>query len=240
MMKEILYVGSGNSATRINEFREGRKVCLANNAWRLWRDGDTWIHSGDFPSRPSLTIPKELIVSHGLYSKAAKECCEYLQIKTSSPEHYVGYTIFLQGLNWIAWNFRPCRILLLGFDHDYNVEKVAKWEEIGRPNPQNHFKGFDGKSADEVFSGYKPDFFYGHGTPDPMRLKASYLQELFLRASETLARLGCECFNASGVTNGLNTFPQYEHNIIRALPQSIEPSDSLPEQAAHLASLPEG
>lgn len=239
-MEEILYVGSGNSAKRINEFRDGRRVCVANNAWRFWREGDFWIRSGDFPSRPSFLIPKELEITYDSYSKAARECCHSLGIKTVSPEHYVGYTIFLQGLNWIAWNFKPCRILLLGFDHDYNPEKLKKWEELGRPNPQDRFKGFDGRTADEVFSEYTPDAFYGHGTPDPLRLKVEYLRELFARASETLARLGCECFNASGVTNGLNTFPQYEHHIGRFIPHGSEPGGSLLEQASHLASIPQG
>lgn len=220
-MDEILYVGSGVSALRIEDFRGGRKTCVTNNAWRLWRDGDTWIHSGDFPFKSEIAIPKESIVSHRQYAGAAREACDHLKIQTQSPEHYVGYTIFFQGLNWIAWNFRPCRILLLGFDHDYNEEKVEKWEELGRPNPQNKFKGFEGRTADAVFSDMKPDAFYGHGTPDPLRLKKEYLTELFRRASRTLADLGCECFNASGVTNGLNPFPQYESR--RSLPAHPEP-----------------
>lgn len=209
-VREVLYVGSGRSASRIEEFREGRATVVANNAWRLWKDGDIWVHSGDFPSRPSFQIPKESRVAHDRYSAAAREVCAHLGIKTSSPEHYVGYTIFLQGLNWVAWNFRPCRILLLGFDHDYNPEKAQRWEELGRPNPQNKFKGFEGRTAGEVFAAYEPDAFYGHGTPDPLRLKESYLKELFSRASETIAKLGCECFNSSGVRHGLNSFPQYE------------------------------
>jgi len=212
MMKEVLYVGSGVSALKIKDFRAGRQTFVANNAWRLWKDGDIWIRSGDFPVKPDFEIPQSSSISHREYSDAAKKTCEYLSIKTFSPEHYVGYTIFFQGLNWIAWNFKPCRILLLGFDHDYNQEKVAKWEEIGKPNPQNKFEGFCGKSADEVFSAYKPDAFYGHGTPDPLRLKVDHLRELFERAKETLARLNCECFNASGITEGLNSFPQYENH----------------------------
>lgn len=209
-MREILYVGSGKSALKIDDFRYGRQTCVTNNAWRLWKDSDIWIHSGDFPIKPDKQIPKEFTVSHPQYAKAARDTCEHLLIDTKSPEHYVGYTIFFQGLNWIAWNFKPCRILLLGFDHDYNMDKARVWHEMGRPNPQNKFKGFEGRTADEVFSSFESDSFYGHGTPDPLRLSSEYFAELFERAAKTLSRLGCECFNASGVTNGLTPFPQYD------------------------------
>lgn len=199
---------------------------MTNNAWRLWQDGDYWIHSGDFPSSPSIKIPKELTISHSQYSKAARDTCSHLSIKTQSPEHYVGYTIFFQGLNWISWNFKPCRILLLGFDHDYNEDKVRRWNDLGRPNPQNKFVGFNGRSADEVFADLKPDAFYGHGTPDPLRLKTGYLLELFQRAYQTLSSLGCECFNMSGNTSGLNPYPQYDSR--RTLSVDSQPKEQMP------------
>lgn len=208
-MNEILYVGSGKSALKTDDFRNGRQTCVTNNAWRLWKNGDIWIHSGDFPTQSDKQIPNELMVSHEQYSKAAFDCCEHLSIETTSPEHYVGYTIFFQGLHWIAWTFKPCRILLLGFDHDYNQAKVEEWVRLGRPNPQNGFAGLSGRCADEVFAEFKPDAFYGHGTPDPMRLPIEYFSMLFPRAEKTLHLLGCEVFNASGVTNGLTTFKQY-------------------------------
>lgn len=206
---EVLYVGSGPSALKIADFRDGRTVVTVNNAYRLRGEGDFWLHSGDFPNAKNVEVPKELTVSYPEYSSAAKQICLHLGIQTVSPEHYVGYTIFFQGLHWVAWAFRPCRILLLGFDHDYNKAKVEEWNRLGRPNPQNRFAGMQGRSADEVFADFKPDAFYGHGTPDPMRLPSEYFTDLFPRAEKTLSLLGCEVFNASGVTDGLTPFEQY-------------------------------
>lgn len=213
---DVLYVGSGCSALKIRRLdTAGVQVCGANNAWRLLPDDGIWIHTGDFPqeSRPK-DFPAERRVSYDRYSESNKAVVEHLGCKTASPAHFLGYTIFFQGLYWIAWNFKPARIYLLGFDHDYAPEKVQRWENGGRPTPQNEFLKPRATTikdwSEQFFDGLPQDFFYGHGTPDPMRLGPAHLAVLFDRAKELLPRLGVECINISGVTNGLNTFPHGE------------------------------
>ena len=38
-------------------------------------------------------------------------------------------TIFFCGLYWIFDELKPEKVSLLGFDHDYNPDKVKKWNE---------------------------------------------------------------------------------------------------------------
>ncbi len=108
----------------------------------------------------------------------------------------------------------PSKIGMLGFDHDYNPEKVHKWLIDGKPNIQNQFN--DKKEptiqewADNYFDGIPTDFFYGHGTPDPMRLSLEYLKDRFERAIESAKILGVEIINCSKNPSKINTFPTSE------------------------------
>lgn len=213
---KILYVGSGQSAAKIRNLDiTGWLTCAANNAWRLFDDMqpcDYWIHSGDFPaenSAPSGHFKHE--VSYPEYAPAAEAVCEELACETRFPQHHLGYTIFFQGLYWIMWTLRPKEIYLLGFDHDYDPGKVKKWEDGGCPGPQNQFFKPVTQSITEwscnYFEGYRQDAFYGHGTPDPMRLGQGELRELFERGLDYSARLGVRVFNASEAPPVVNLFP---------------------------------
>ena len=100
------------------------------------------------------------------------------------------------------------KISLLGFDHDYNPEKVEKWLKNQRPNPQNHYLKPKEKSINEsledFFKGMKKDSFYGQGTPDPIRLGETHLREKFLLAIDNAEKLGVELVNLSPVNSSIN------------------------------------
>jgi hypothetical protein len=187
-------------------------VCL-NNAWRLFENSqfDIWIHSGDFPRE---NYPKyknySQEISHKEYSTAIKNFCERNNIKTQFPEHWVGYTMFFQGLYWIMNEFRGTEIHLLGFDHDYNKEKTAKWLELGKPTPQNNFFRAANETikewSEKTFSEFKSDFFYGHGTPDPLRLGEEELINKFNQAYNLSKDLGVQIINLSNLPSKINCF----------------------------------
>lgn len=214
-MDKILYIGSGNSAKQ--SLDEKYDDCIkvgVNNAWRLFKDSkfDTWIHSGDFPREMSPTIKNyNNEVNYSDYSKSAKKAADYFKWETTSPQHYGGYTIFFMGLYYILMEMNPSRIGLLGFDHDYNPVKVAKWDNDKRPNIQNQFNKKSEKTIEEwssnYFKGMDADFFYGHGTPDPMRLGEKTLLEKFEIAKQSAGVLGVDIVNCSGVVSSINTFP---------------------------------
>lgn len=213
----VLYVGSGRSAALVQQANlDGLTVCAANNAWRLFtpeKPCHHWIHSGDFPgeNRPKGKV-FESEVSYDKYSVSSAQVSEHLQCVTKSPQHHLGYTIFFQGLYWIMWTLKPSEIHLLGFDHDYDSAKAAMWKENGCPAPHNRFLKEPGVSiadwSSAFFKDHTADAFYGHGTPDPLRLGEPHLKELFTRAKEYAARLGVDVFNVSPNESTLNTFPR--------------------------------
>jgi hypothetical protein len=212
--ENYLYIGSGNSALNIKDKDLSNfTIVCANNAWRLFDKSffDIWIHSGDFPK---YNFPKEKNykqeISYKDYSQTAQKAAEILNWKCSSPQHYAGYTIFFLGLYWIMIERRPKKIGVLGFDHDYNPEKVKKWEESGKPNIQNKFNDPTVKNmniwAAEFFKEMKQDSFYGQGTPDPLRLGTKHLFEKFELAKNSAKQLEIKLVNYSMVTTGINTF----------------------------------
>ena len=148
-MMEILYVGSGRSSLLAKDKKLPQTIACANNAWRLFDSFDIWIHSGDFPHE---NYPKNIKftteVNHSLYSASAKSAADILGWYTTHPQHYAGYTIFFLGLYWLMIELRPSKIGLLGFDHDYNDDKVKRWVNGGMPNIQNQFGGTN-KSANK-------------------------------------------------------------------------------------------
>lgn len=212
--ENFLYIGSGNSAlnTKGKDLSNYTIVC-ANNAWRLFEESsfDIWIHSGDFPNYnfPKVKNYKEE-VSYKEYSQTSNNAAKTLGWKTNYPQHYAGYTIFFQGLYWIMMNKNPKKIGVLGFDHDYNPDKVKKWKDAKNPNIQNNFNDKTVKNmndwANNFFNGLKQDSFYGQGTPDPLRLGENHLLEKFEIAKESASKLNISLVNYSGVTTGINTF----------------------------------
>jgi hypothetical protein len=216
MIDSVLYVGSGLSALQANEYRGKVDVCCSvNNAWRalMPTGSDYWIYPGDFP--PENFPPNEFKhqrISYDDFQNSAERVFARLGQKYVFPQHKAGYTIFFQGLYWIFDNLKPKRIYTIGFDHDYSAEKVRKWIEHKCPAPNNKFNGDSPVSvkdwSDNFFSNCPEDSIYGHGTPDPWRLGIDELTEFFNRALECSSQLGIALFNASGITNGLNNFPQ--------------------------------
>ena len=209
----VIFCGSGNSARLIESVdQEKFIICGANNAWRLFDSFEYWIHSGDFPfeNRPKVPNYKNEI-SFKEYGKTAQEFCEVLNIETKSPQHYVGYTIFFLGLHWIMMELKPKRIGLLGFDHDYNPEKVEKWRANGQPNPQNQYlKGSETLEnwSKNFFDGMEQDSFYGQGTPDPLRLGVSHLLDKFEQVIKNSIKLEIDIVNLSPRLRGVNPLPK--------------------------------
>lgn len=213
----VLYIGSGKSSELIKYLDLSKYYVVAlNNAYRHFEDKelDCWIHSGDFPRewRPKDKSFIKREVTHPEYENGVKDIINKLDIVAASPAHYVGYTMFFQGLYFLANEFHPKKISLLGFDHDYNPEKVAIWKAQGQPNPQNNFKRVGGESIkdslDKTFEGKSPDSFYGHGTPDPLRLGENHLTQKFELAGEIFKQLGITLVNLSPVESEINTLPK--------------------------------
>ena len=214
----ILYVGSGNSSREVSNFRRNVTTCAVNNAWRLFPSGelDYWIYPGDFPLD---RMPDEAYQTNRIgykeYVTAAPLSVSAVGVQSPSPLHWIGYTICFQGLHWIMHNLKPERIYTLGFDHDYNPDKVKKWMESGCPAPNNLFMGSQPKDvigwANEFFGEMKEDSFYGHGTPDPFRLPEQEISLFFDRAKQVADVLGIKLFNLSS-NKGLNTF-EHAHSI---------------------------
>lgn len=215
---DVIYIGSGKSAKLINQVDRSkyRTVCV-NNAWKLFNENeqfDYWLHSGDFPyeNYPKFKNFKTKITYTEYQPAILNLINNLLKIETKYPYHHIGYTIFFQGLYWIFNELKPQNIYLLGFDHDYNQEKVKKWLENNRPNPQNHYLKDKNKSikewSEEFFKDFEPDFFYGHGTPDPLRLGEQVIKGKFNLALENSKKLGINIFNASPLESTINIFPK--------------------------------
>lgn len=215
---DIIYIGSGQSAKLIHSIDKKKyTIICVNNAWRLFEENeefDYWIHSGDFPREnfPSKTNFKNEI-SYLQYQPAIENLInQKLDLNQKFPYHYVGYTIFFQGLYWIFEELKPSNIYLLGFDHDYNESKTKKWFDNGQPNPQNNFLRGQNETVKDwskrFFADFDEDFFYGHGTPDPLRLGENHLIEKFNLALEISKNLGVNIYNASQVESKINQFPK--------------------------------
>lgn len=214
---KVLYIGSGMSALQAKEhdYQDHTIVCL-NNAWRIYADRpfDYWVHSGDFALEnypPAVNFKEEINYSH--YVKASEWINEKLGWHHATPEFHIGYTMFFQGLYWIMMALKPTTIGLLGFDHDYNESKVVRWKQAGEPNIQNHFNHPDNfrdiKSwSESFFNGLEPDFFYGHGTPDPLRkgLGLDYIKTKMQLADSVAHQLGMEIVNYSHRASPVEVF----------------------------------
>ena len=209
---KVLYIGSGNSAKLVNSIDTNNfHVVCANNAWRLFESShfNTWLHTGDFPdeNRPKTKMFDEEI-SCKEYSISANELVKKLNAKCKSPQHFLGYTVFFQGLQWIMNSHPKKDIYLLGFDHDYNPEKISKWNKHKRPGPNNNFYRKQDQSisnwSEEFFKNMENDCFYGHGTPDPMRLGIKYLKEKMQQALKHASILDINIYNLSPVESEFN------------------------------------
>lgn len=218
----ILYIGSGKSSLQVNRMNlSPYSIACANNSWKLFENKppfDFWIHSGDFPREnfPTQNNFKQEI-SHVDYSQTALTASQIFGWETKSPQHYLGYTIFFLGLYWLMLTQRPSKIGLLGFDHDYNLEKFNKWNVNGRPNIQNQFNKKTEKTiiewSNKFFDGMEPDFFYGHGTPDPLRLGEEHLLKKIELAVECSKKLNIKLVNFSLLPSKINTIERESPNF---------------------------
>lgn len=216
--RNILFIGSGKSAKLIEnlDLTKYTVVCL-NNAWRLFenKNFDYWIRPNDFPIE---NYPKNKNYKREIryedYSFSMEHACKILNIQTKFPEQTLGYTSFFAGLYWIMVELKPKKISLLGFDHDYNTEKVKKWEKDNRPNIQNQFNKKTEKTiedwASKYFDGMEKDFFYGHGTPDPLRLGVDVLISKFELAKINAKKFNINLVNLSPVISTINTIEKEE------------------------------
>jgi hypothetical protein len=206
-MKNVLYVGSGNSSLQIKNINTKNSIiCALNNAHLLFEDFDYWIRPGDFPKND---YPKEIKfkneVTYKDYKNSIFLLSKELNWETTSPEHYIGYTMFFNGLYWIFENLKPSNVYTLGFDHDYNIEKYNKWKALGEPNPQNNYNNLN---INKEFSEFKNDSFYGTSTPDPLRngLGFEYLKEKFILAQHNANLLNIKLWNLSEKHSDVNMF----------------------------------
>jgi hypothetical protein len=176
---------------------------------------DYWLHPSDFPPEnyPPEDFPHTRI-GYFDFQYSAKRVFSRLGEDPEFPQIHAGYTTFFQGFYWLLDQIQPKRIFTLGFDHDYDQTKVARWKSEGLPTPNNYYCGAHPSSvnqwSNEFFKECPADAFYGHGTPDPLRLGEQTIRDLFARAQNSANRLGVEVFNVSGVTYGLNSFPQHQ------------------------------
>lgn len=228
---KILYIGSGPSASLLPtlDLDSYDYIIGVNNSWRLFKDNlrlDYWIFSGDLPyeNRPTNNPNILYSICDIEYSKASVNILSELNIVSKFPEQYIGYTIFFQGLYWIMDTFRPSDIHLLGFEHRYNIDKTKKWIDMGMPSPHNRFLKDSSISLSEWtnthFAEFSPDSFYGHGTPDPLRLGEEYLRNKCILADHISTILNISIFNIVEPNTDINVFPLYD-NLTRPITSNI-------------------
>lgn len=217
-MNNILYIGSGKSVNYINHIDLSEYLVVGvNNTWQLFAENkqrmDVWIHTGDYvgkkPDKNHVNIGR--IVSYEEYSQAVLNIAKKLAWDTTTPWFYAGYTIFFQGLYWVMDELQPKKISLLGFDHDYNPQKVDKWIANNCPAPNNKYNNtvHSNKDVDEwcnaFFTDMEPDAFYGHGTPDPLRLDKELIRQKFEVAKKSAYDLHINLVNISPIETDINT-----------------------------------
>lgn len=214
---KVLFIGSGLSAlqARSDKYHDHIKVCL-NNAWRIYEGGefDYWIHPADFPEENyPLNVNYKKEISYEDYTAALNQGASQVGFQGVTGfelEKSIGYTSFFQGLYWIMLTLSPEKIGLLGFDHDYNQNKIDKWLADDIPNIQNGFNDKKEKTikewSDNYFQGFEKDFFYGHGTPDPMRYGHHYIESKMALAQEKAKSLGISIVNYSERYSPYNVF----------------------------------
>lgn len=217
---DVLYIGSGISALQALDKRYDNhvKVCI-NNAWRVFENSQFgyWLHPSDFPREnypPTSNFKEE--IGYKQYSQVLEDNKALIGLEAFTGhrlEISMGYTTFFQGLYWIMLGLKPQNIHLLGLDHDYNQDKLAKWIEDGKPNIQNHFNNSKGSKnvnewAKDYFAEYESDFVYGHGTPDPMRFGEDYIRKFMELAMVNAAKLNISIVNHSRRPSPFNVFPR--------------------------------
>lgn len=201
--KYLLLVGSGKSALEYKKHSlENIDVMAVNNSIKAFDDliVDYYLCATDFPK---FEVPNK----NSYKKKISKYSYRYHTLAFAKYHNFpfrplVGKTIFLDSLNW-AFTKGYRKIYLLGFDHDYNPNRVKKWDGKYLTDSNKLEKIFDGKDEE-------PDTFYGQGTPDPLRLGKENLQNIFSLVQAHSRFYGCEIINLSSNKNGLANFKRAE------------------------------
>tara|TARA_X000001036_G_C20685386_1_gene807469 strand:+ start:463 stop:1164 length:702 start_codon:yes stop_codon:yes gene_type:complete len=197
--KSLLLVGSGKSALEYkNHDLRNTHILTVNNSIKAFGDMivDYYVCATDFPQKeiPSKSKFKKRISKY----EYRYQTLAFAKYKKFPFRPLIGKTIFLDCLNW-AFTKGYKKIYLLGFDHDYNPNRVKKWDGKYITNKEKLEKVFNGKNDE-------PDTFYGHGTPDPLRLGEGNLQNYFYLIESHAKFYGSEILNLSMEKRGLSTF----------------------------------
>ena len=197
--KNILLVGSGKSALEYKKHNlKNVDVMAVNKSIKAFDNlvVDYYLCATDFPKTevPKKSFYKEKISKYN-YRYHTLAFAKYYNLPFRP---LVGKTVFLDSLNW-AFTKGYKKIYLLGFDHDYNPNRVKKW---------NGKYETDNKKLEKIFKGkgFEPDTFYGQGTPDPLRFGKKKLSNLFSLVEAHGKFYGCEIFNLSSNKKGLTNF----------------------------------
>ena len=197
--KNILLVGSGKSALEYKKHNlKNVDIMAVNNSIKAFDNlvVNYYLCATDFPKTeiPNKNSYKEKISKYS-YRYHTLAFAKYNNLPFRP---LVGKTIFLDSLNW-AFTKGYRKIYLLGFDHDYNPNRVKKWDGKYLTDSNKLEKIFDGKDEE-------PDTFYGQGTPDPLRLGEENLQNVFNLVQAHSKFYGCEIYNLSTNKSGLIKF----------------------------------
>ena len=197
--KNILLVGSGKSALEYKKHNlKNVDVMAVNKSIKAFDNlvVDYYLCATDFPKTevPKKSFYKEKISKYN-YRYHTLAFAKYYNLPFRP---LVGKTVFLDSLNW-AFTKGYKKIYLLGFDHDYNPNRVKKW---------NGKYETDNKKLEKIFKGkgFEPDTFYGQGKPDPLRYDKKKLSNLFSLVEAHGKFYGCEIFNLSSNKKGLTNF----------------------------------
>lgn len=197
-LKKLLYVGSGRSALEYkNHNLEGVEILTVNNSHKAFEGRvDYYLCSTDFPNKnkPEPSKYGELVLKPKYFYEVLSHA-RYFKLPFRPN---VGKTIFLDGLYWaLAKGFDE--IFLLGFDHDYNPNRVKKWDGKHIGNEEKLKEMFSGQNEE-------PDAFYGQNTPDPLRHGKHNLSQMFEDAQNHASIYGCKVINLSTRKSGIEVF----------------------------------
>ena len=200
--RALLFVGSGKSALDYQKHNlDGVEILTVNNSIKAFqRKIDYYMCSTDFPKdrKPSNSQYKTLVLKPSYFYNVLNHA-RYHKLKFRPN---VGKTIFLDGLYWaMAMGYK--KIYLLGFDHDYNPNRIKKWDGKYTLNQSKLEELFDGPNEE-------PDAFYGQGTPDPLRHGQFNLVEMFEKAKEHAKEYQCQIINLSNRKGMIEVFDRKE------------------------------
>jgi len=193
----LLFVGSGKSALEYKQYDlSGFQILTVNNSIKAFEQAvDYYLCSTNFP-RENKPAPDRYNTLVGKV-QYRYDVLSHAQYHKLGFRPQIGKTIFLDGLYWAMAN-RFDEIYLLGFDHDYNKKRVAKWQGNYTTDQANLSALFNGE-------GEEPDAFYGQNTPDPLRHGEGNLITMFEKAKEHARLYGCKIYNLSS-RRGIDVF----------------------------------